>query len=315
MDWLRAHYDRAAVFAAALFLFLCALFIFLGANGFNERFSEMQNAVRPNNKIPAGRAPEIAETIEKLQKPPQWTFVSKSGLFVPEKHFIGANGQPATLKNTLLHPPVPNEWLEQFGLPITEGDVLTQDADADGFNNLEEWEGHSNPTDKTSHPPYVALLKLKAFAREPFPLVFSDSVGDTYAINNIDPRVPTQFLKKGDMIAGTKFKITGYTEKFETNEIGTKVDVSELTVEQVESHDKVTLVRTKTTTSPESVAGFIYTWGGTEQTFAVKEGQEFSLKPQEGIKYKLVDVSADKAAIVNTQKPNEKIEIPLATAQ
>lgn len=312
MDWLRAHYDRAAVFGAALFLFLCALFIFLGANGFNERFGEMQNALRPNNKIPAGRAPEIAETIAKLKKPPQWTFVSKSGLFVPEKHFIGANGQPATLKNTVLHPPVPNEWLEEFGLPITEGDVLTQDADGDGFNNLEEWEGHSNPTDKSSHPPYVALLRLKSFAREPFPLIFSDSVGDTYAINNIDRRLPTQFLKMGDMIAGTKFKITGYTEKYETNQIGTKVDVSELTVEQVENHDKVTLVRTQTTTSPESVANFIYTWGGTEQTFAVKKEQEFSLKPQEGIKYRLVDVSPEKATIVNTQKPNEKIEIPLA---
>ena len=67
------------------------------------------------------------------------------GLFVPEKHFIGANGLPATLQTTEVHPPVPNEWLEQFGLPIADADVLTQDPDGDGFTNLEEWQFHTNP--------------------------------------------------------------------------------------------------------------------------------------------------------------------------
>jgi hypothetical protein len=47
------------VLGAALFLVLCALFIFLRAGSFNERFSALQNAPPPNNKIPVGRAPEI----------------------------------------------------------------------------------------------------------------------------------------------------------------------------------------------------------------------------------------------------------------
>jgi hypothetical protein len=311
MDWIRANYDRAAVLAAALFLLLCAVFIFLGTGSFDENFAGMQNAPAPNNRIPAGRAPEIAEAMRRLQAPPQWTFSGRSGLFVPEKHFIDAHGQPATLQDTLLHPPVPNEWLEEFGLAITEGDVLTQDPDGDGFDNLEEWEGHSNPTEKTSHPPYVAMLKLKSFAQERFPLIFSSNVGETYAINNIDPKVPTQFLKVGNTVAGTKFKITGYTEKYDTDQYGTRVDVSELTLEQTENHDRITLVKEKTATSPESVANFLYTWGGKEETFAVKKDQEFSLKPQAEIKYKLLDVQPDKAIIINTQKPNEKINVPL----
>jgi len=36
------------------------------------------------------------------------------------------------------------------------------------------------------------------------------------------------------------------------------------------------------------------------------------LKPVEEIKYKLVDVQPAKAVIVNTQKPNEPIEIGFA---
>ena len=62
--------------------------------------------------------------------------------------------------------------------------------------------------------------------------------------------------------------------------------------------------------SPESVAHFVYAWGGRRE-FAVKKDQEFSLKPEEQIKYKLVDVQPAKAVIVNTQKPNEPIEVGL----
>jgi hypothetical protein len=44
----------------------------------------------------------------------------------------------------------------------------------------------------------------------------------------------------------------------------------------------------------------------------VRKDQEFSLKPLDDLKYKLVDVQSTKAVIVNTQKPNEPIEIGFA---
>jgi hypothetical protein len=43
-----------------------------------------------------------------------------------------------------------------------------------------------------------------------------------------------------------------------------------------------------------------------------KNLKKFSLKPVEEINYKLVDVQPTKAAIVNTQKPNARIEIGFA---
>ena len=45
---------------------------------------------------------------------------------------------------------------------------LTQDPDGDGFTNLDEWQFHTNPTDKSSHPDYLTKLKMKSFTREPF---------------------------------------------------------------------------------------------------------------------------------------------------
>ncbi len=310
MDWIRAHYERVLVLAAALFLFVAAIFIFRNAAQFGERFAPQQTAA-PKPAKPPAKALELEAAAKKLELPPQWTFSGRSGLFVPEKHFIGANGQPATLQTTQVHPPVPNEWFEQFGLHVEDADVLDQDPDSDGFNNLDEWQGHANPMDKNSHPDYVTKLKLKSFNEEPFRLKFDSKTEDTFIINTTDLKAPTQFLKEGDTIAGTRFKIVKYTEKHETNPTtGGDVDLSELLLEHEETHAQLTLVKEKVAMSPESVATFIYTWGERRE-FQVRKDQEFSLKPQEEIKYKLIDVQPIKAVIVNSQRPNEQIQVGL----
>ena len=310
MNWIRAHYDRVAVLAGALFLLCSSLLILRNVASFGENFAGLQTAGPRKTAAPLPKAVELEQASEKLHQPAQWTFSGRSGLFVPEKHFIGANGLPATLQTTEVHPPVPNEWLEQFGLPIAEADVLTQDPDADGFNNLEEWQNHTNPTDKNSHPRFIAKLKMKSFTQEPFRLVFASWVDDTFALNTSDLKEPTQFLKIGDAIRGTKFKLVKFTEKYEPNKYGTKIDLSELTLENQETHEQMSLVKEKIMISPESVANFVYAWGERRE-FAVKKDQEFSLKPEEQIKYKLIDVQPAKAVIVDTQKPNEPIEIGL----
>lgn len=309
MNWLRVNYQRAVALSAAAFLILSLISIFLSAARLKDRFELVKDVPSPKNDIPTGRGPEIAAALECLKSPSQWTPDGRSGLFVPEKHFIGADGQPATLHDKLLHPPVPNEWLEEFGLPLTETDILMQDADGDGFTNLDEWEVHTNPLDHDSRPPYVFKLKLCSFVQEMFPLVFSSSVEGTYAINNVDPHVPTQFLRIGEIIAGTKYRLSDYTEKYKTNKYGTTIDVSELVLEQVETEDRVTLVKERHATSPESVANFVYTWNGVDRFFVVKKDQQFFLKPEEEIKYKLLEVEREKAIIIELRKPNEKIEI------
>src|SRR6266704_236766 len=231
MNWIRAISDRDALIAAALFLFLSAVFIFLRAANFRKSIAGMQMQSSLQKQSAQEKAPEVEQEKQELAGPAQWTFSGRSGLFVPEQHFIDASGQPTTLENTQLHPPVPNEWLEEFGLPITEGDVLEQDPDTDGFSNLDEWQAHTNPIDKNSHADYITKLKMISLAQEPFRFVFSSWVGDTYAINTIDRRQPTQFLRIGETIRGTLFKLVKFKEKNEKSKYGTDVDVSELTLE------------------------------------------------------------------------------------
>jgi hypothetical protein len=309
VDWIKAHYDRVALVAAATFLFVCAISIWWSAAQFGNKLAAQQQAApAPKAASPPGKAVELDRAAEKFQQPPQWKFGGRSGLFVPEKHFIGDNNLPATLQTTVVHPPVPNEWFEQFGLPVENADVLDEDPDSDGFTNLDEWKGQTNPTDKDSHPDYLTKLSLESATEEPFRFMFSSWVGDTFAINAIDQSEPTQFLKKGDTIRGTRFKIAKFTEKYQPNQYGTNVDVSELRLEHEDTKEQLTLVKEKVAMSPESVATFAYSWGGRRE-FEVRKDQEFSLKPLEEIKYKLVDVQSNKAVIINIQKPNQLIEV------
>jgi len=310
LDWIKAHYDRIALIAAAVFLLISAVSIWWSAIQFGNRLITLQPP-RAKTASPPPIAAELDRAAEQLQHPVQWKGSTRSGLFVPEKHFIGADGLPATLQNTQVHPPVPNEWFEKFGLPIQDADVLDQDADKDGFTNLDEWQGNTDPTNKDSHPDYLTKLHLVSATEEAFRYIFSSRIKDTFGINSIDQNEPTQFLKVGDVIRGTDFKIVKFTEKRERNQYGTNVDVSELLLEHPQTHAEVTLVKEQVATSPQSVATFVYTWGGRRE-FEVRKDQEFSLKPVEEIKYKLVDVQPAKAVIVNTQQPNAPIEIGFA---
>lgn len=315
MDWIKANYDRVAMIAGTAVLLLCSIIIWQSTARFGDNFTALKQVSAPRQPSRPGIASTLETAARKLKEPPQWTFSGRSDLFVPEKHFIGADGMPATLQTTEIHPPVPNEWLEQFGLPLEEADVLEQDPDGDGFTNLDEWQRLTNPTDENSRPDYLAKLKVTSIREEPFRLLFSAWVsgpdGDTFQINTIDFTQPTQFLKIGQIIGGTRFQIVKFSEKYSENRHGTDEDVSELDLEQVDTHDQLTLVKEKVATSPESVVSFTYLWpaGQPPQKFQVRKDQEFSLKPDEHIKYKLVDAQPNKVVIEEISKRGQSIEI------
>src|SRR5713226_7017808 len=177
MDWVRAHYERVLLMAAVVLLFLSSILIWSNAARFSSQLAVMPPVPSLKSVSPLEKAQELQAAAEKVHRPPQWTFGGRSGLFVPEKHFIGANGLPATLQNTQVHPPVPNDWFEKYNLPIQDADVLDQDPDGDGFSNLDEWQGGTDPTDKNSHPDYLTKLQLISATEEPFRYIFSSRSG------------------------------------------------------------------------------------------------------------------------------------------
>jgi hypothetical protein len=311
INWVKANYDRAIFIGAGAFLFISVIAILSDAIQLGSRLVAPRG-IPPKGASQPAVAVELDRAVEQLQKPSQWKSSRRSGLFVPERHFIGSDGMPATLENTQVHSPVPNEWFEKYGLTIEDADALEQDPDKDGFTNFDEWQGNTDPVAPESHPDYTTKLHLLSASEEPFRYIFASRIEQTFGINDIDQSEPTQFLKVGDVIRGTEFQIIRFTDKKEPNEFGVRTDVSELLLEHRQSHAQVTLVKGRVATSPQSVVTFVYTWAGRKE-FEVRKDQEFSLATAQGSrKYKLVDVRPDKAVIVGTENTGTPIEIGFA---
>src|ERR1700755_2318496 len=117
MDWVQKNYERVLFIVGIAIFLISGVCIFRRAPGFQPQFAELQPRPPQRPAAPPGKARDVEGALQKLHQPPQWTFSGRSGLFVPEKHFIGANGQPTTLPPTQVHPPGPNEWFEEFNCP------------------------------------------------------------------------------------------------------------------------------------------------------------------------------------------------------
>jgi formylglycine-generating enzyme required for sulfatase activity len=181
-----------------------------------------------------------------------------------------------------------------------------QPQQAEAKNEVEQ--SFTRPQDKNSQPPYWTQLRLAQHIMRPFRLLFSAYDGDannpdslTFQINTIDVNQPSQFVKIGDVIAGTKFKVM----KFEYKQQGdSNTDVSELTVQNTETNNPVVLVLEHIANAPDSYA--LFRWNNTE--FQVKKGNQFALLPDPKLRYRLIDVMDDHAII---QTPTgEQVTVP-----
>ena len=311
MDWIKNYYDRLALAMVSLLLLGASFFLIHEAIQSRETFANLTATVKHNNNIPRFSVEALTQAQTDLENPATWVFKKGSGsLFVSEKYMIEGK-KPVLLLSGTVHPPVPNEWFIQHGLDLTDPDVLNQDPSKDGFTNLEKWMAKCDPNDPKSHPSYLTKLKLRKFIQKPFRLKFNSYDGNpakpeslTFAIDTVDMRKHTQFCKLGDLIEGTKFKVTKFECKVEKNADGIENDLSELTVVDELDAKSVTLIYQKIVNSPDSYGVLKYLWNGEEIT--VRKDKTFLLKP-DNIEYKLIDINPTEALLENPK--GEKIKI------
>lgn len=296
MDWIKANYDRVLLAALGLAALGCGVFMIMSALAFPELFLTRNSSKPADNTIPTPPVALVEVELVSLEKPSQWS-PRDSSLFVSKPYVLKDDELINPLEGgTALHPPVPNEWLVRFGLDWAAGDVLDSDPDDDGFSNIEEFQGDTDPTAAESHPPYYTKLRLREFVQIPFRLKFSGSPDDgtTFSINTLDLRQPTQFLKLGESVDNTPYRLVSYEPK-EEDRNGLKVDVSELTIENVETGEKIALVYDQVVNSPTAFADLVNLWDGVQ--FRVKKTDDFSFQPEENVKYKLIDITETEAVI------------------
>ena len=329
MDWIKKNYEQALLLAISTALLVSAGLLVLRATSFKESFSGLSAEVTKSKDIKPLDVARMDNAQQAVATPPTWSTKHLGSLFVSRRYIVLDGSLVNPLKGgAVINPPVPNPWFEQNKLDILSPGILDEDPDKDGFSNLDEWTGldakapgtaSTDPNDPKSHPAYLTKLRLKQAINEPFRLVVQTYDGDpakpeslTVQINTLDVRQPSQFLKIGDLIAGTKFKITGFEQKMNVSpESGFEKDVSELTVENTETSQKVVLVLEQITNSPDSFALFTYLWDNSE--LRVKKDATFTLKPESDVQYKLIDIKTD-AALIQNLKTQETHSVPMQQA-
>lgn len=320
MDWIKKHTDQFALALAALVLLALSVLVFLKAQAFGEGFSAAMSSPPHSKDVAKIPTTDIDNAQKRFVEPTQWA--EKSGdksLFTALK-FINNEGVlkkagEGDLKSGQRG--IPKSWLQKYDLDFLSPSVLDDDPDKDGFTNYDEFIGpdltegdgadSTNPKDKNSHPPYYTKLFLKQWIKIPFLVTFQSYDGDprrpqdmTFQINAISRASKTEFLKLGETVANSQFRLEKYEEKKRVDKVNdVDEDVSELSIKNTETNEIVVLVLGKKTDSPDSYGYFLYLWPDASKPQEIKPKKlgEFVLKPDIQQKYKLVDIKEDGAVI------------------
>ncbi len=324
MNWIKQNYDRFLLALLAAGLVVSAFLLFNNARNFNSVFESLKEVPPPDTTPLKVDLAALSVERQKLAEPFTWNprqvgdvqlpaFVSVP--YIEQAEPDGRGGFTYKLVDPYLgdmvHPPIPNKWLIENKQDMLSANVMTQDTDNDGFNTLDEFLGKTDPNNKDSHPPYYTKLFLKNLVRIPFRLLFAARNGNIALINAIDLDLPTQFLKEGDAVKGTRYKMIKLTIQ-NAKVDGLNRDTSEVTLENLDTHEKIVLPKDQEIDSPTSYAVLTYIWNGGDVTakpdFAVKKNQEFSIKPDVNVKYKCLSLS-DSSVTVLKEDENKTIEI------
>ncbi|MFV0338885.1 MAG: Amuc_1099 family pilus-like system protein [Chthoniobacterales bacterium] len=318
MDWIKSNYDRLALAVTALLALAAAAYTIMNSTAFADRFSDRNTGKAPNNEVAPAPLEAFDEADALIAKAPTWK--SHEGSPFVSRPYIVKDG---ILVNPLegdemIHPPVKNSWLIDYGLDYADPDILSRDADGDGFTVKEEFLGQTDPNDKKSTPPFWTKLRLLEFVPDPIRIRFTSTPdnGKTFSLNTLlddaNGRLKTvgktHFLTMGDTIevSGQTYTLAGYAEKFQKTESGLEKDVSELTIKNNASGATITLVKGQVVNSPSSTGKLQNLID--DDIIEIKVNQDFTLKQEPDRTYKLVDITPANA-LIQDLKSGEKHQI------
>jgi hypothetical protein len=194
---------------------------------------------------------------------------------------------------------MPDVWEETYGLnPYDPGDAGA-DADSDGFTNLEEYQGNSNPIDVADTPPPPAKLRIGQVRMNPFKLRFLGvskiSENEVRYQLNLRTLERTYFPRMNEEVEG--YTVISYNEKGPDGPV--------LSLQQ---GDKIIhLTQGKVIDEQARTAVLIFLVDG--KRMRVNIGEVITLLDRE---YKVIDIS-DIRVVIRDEEADKDFEIGLIT--
>ena len=336
MDWIKKNPAKLTLAIAALLGILATVMLWMKVSDFDSNFSSSRGGSVSGAKVEKLNTDTLDSARTSIEATLAWPVAGKEDprLFI-SKTYVVVDGKLNRGKGSF-HPPVPNPWLEKYGLNVMAENILNEDPMKKGFTVLEDWLGldarahldaagspvlgpdgkplpddSTDPTKADSHPPYHTKLELVKVTFIPFRLILKSydappnptKPGDvTVAVNTMDLRGRTHFVAVGEDIPGTVFKVESFQKKEIPGADGTTADVSEATLLNKETKEKIVLPLKKVVDSPDSYATFRYKWSKPPENkktpdFTKRRSETFTLEPEKDKTYKVLKIRATEVDI------------------
>lgn len=165
MSWFSDNYEKVALGGAVLVAIGLGYIGFQSLSSVEDVFSLEPEGDGPTD-VSVQLSDEVVTAISAFEIERKWIQTEDPtarpvDLFTGVPLFVNRDNlkEPVDLpKSADVHPPISNKWWIQYRIDPGFADSPYRDEDEDGFTNLEEYNGKTDPTDKRSHPNLIQKL-------------------------------------------------------------------------------------------------------------------------------------------------------------
>lgn len=274
--------------------------------------------VPPRSEMNPPPTAGLKQIIQRLMEKVTWVSPVIKGKPVPLNKSIlllqkGDQLYDLALPEPVLREPMTNAFLVGNKLDNIESpNVGDLDQDNDGFTNLEEFTGKTDPRDAADHPSPVQKLFLKSRITHDY-IIKLNSTSPPFQVQRLKPEPKaSKFVSPGDewtfdRNAPSRFKALEFTKKEIVNPTTQlTTDVSELKCLDLSTKHEFVLVNRQETNLADYEAEFEFRIG-TPEVRKVREGDTFQI-PGIGKTFKVISIEENQAVIVEVVGPDPKGE-------
>ena len=308
----QGNYEKTILIISSLIALIVAVLLIFESQGFEESLILQQGSSK--NDFNAPDKQKVDDATDTMKKKYTWLSPVRNSKAVPLNKSVLLVMKDAKLFDLLLpepklRDPMTNIFLTgdltksppEEPLPnIFSPNVGDLDADSDGFWNLEEFNGGTDPRDPNSMPPFTnKLFLIRRISHDYILQLRPGSDGSTFQITRLVPTKGSVFKPINEEFGfdkgTTRFKILSAKKATIETKFGPK-EAYILTILDMSTKKEFELEEGKDVNLADYEAEFEFRWKKRQVIPGVKEGGTFQL-PGLGKSYFIHKVEENKATI------------------